>query len=204
VVALFKAPKEYISKHNEEMKAKDEELNKMKGLLEEFNHQRDFVDKGGGWGLDVIQQCQEHNREQEAEINNMKLYYEDVIVKMKNDHNEEVKKLEQQIKESKKVIARSISNQRPSIASSNGSSSKRHSSVKSLRHKSTRNNRENSFTMQSRYPMKKTGIGEFSPPKYDLDQYPTRDKKMDKSIRNIRTGKINQAQSKFYFQLHFL
>lgn len=66
-------------------------------------------------------------------------------------------------------------------------SSRRHSSARSSRNKSGRKPpKESSFTMQERYPVKRKGIGEQTPPKLDLDQLPTRDSKHDRSIRSIK------------------
>ena len=90
----------------------------------------------------------------------------------------------------KKNVARSISNRRSSANVSQASSRKRYSSARSSKQRSRQPNNDMSYTIESRYPViKKRGIGEQTPPKLDLDQYPTRDYRPNKNIRSVKINK---------------
>jgi hypothetical protein len=190
-----------LSKYKTEIFQKDSLVKDMKRTIKELQGKGDknlhHLQREKEVQMSELQKVAEMQMDQyrdkfEAEIDNLKLQYDERI---------------QEMEKQKKNVARSISNKRSSVSGSKCNSSRRHSSVKASRNRASRNGNEASFTVESRYPVKRKGIGEQTPPKLDLDQYPTRDRKFDRSINPVKlsqNGGLKRFKDQVYFEQKIL
>lgn len=135
----------------------------------------------------------------EQQMNNYRDKFEAEIDSLKQQYDRKIQEMEKQ----KKNVARSISNKRSSVSGSQWDSGRRHSSAKASRNRASRNGNETSFTVEGRYPVKRKGIGEQTPPRLDLDQYPTRDRKFDRSIKPVilaQNGGLKRFKDQVYYE----
>lgn len=186
ILQLSQKLEDYVRKHDRKLSDKDREIESLRQLISELRNK-------GNTNVDQLRrekevQFAELKRAADAQIEQAKRQYENDLFNLQQNYDDKCKELEQ----AKKNVARSISNRRNSISSSQGDTNRRHSSARASRHRSSRNVQNSSFTVESRYPVKRKGIGEQTPPKLDLDHYPTKEGKHDRSIRTI---KLNQGHS---------